>query len=158
MHLDTAAAGANESILAIVPHDPSLKKTHPGKLPPAKQSIACRNVLKALKDASSRQQIDGLREPIIVDVDSSNLNYAVGYSPCLTRTRAMNGGHWATHVQRRLNTREMLMLMGVQPSRVQRWHLVMSERQFRGVIGNAVCVPVLRRILERLFHAVGLDA
>ena len=55
-----------------------------------------------------------------------------------------------------MTTDEMVGLMGVDPCRVRGWQHVVSQAQFHGVIGNAVPVPLLERILIRALPAAGL--
>eukprot|EP00969_Alexandrium_andersonii_P005441 235998-Alexandrium_andersonii.AAC.1 len=60
-----------------------------------------------------------------------------GCSPCLTRTRAAQGGHWVTTRGRRLNTREMLKLQAMDPDRFMIPNGV-PLGAFNGMIGNSM--------------------
>lgn len=53
-------------------------------------------------------------DPIVVDMHSSRMNWANGYSPCLTASRAASGGHWLLWAQRSMTTHEMMRLMGLR--------------------------------------------
>ena len=99
---------------------------------------------------------DPLAIPAVIDHGSSKLNYAIGYSPCLTRSRAMSHGHWVTCLQREMTTGDMLRLQGVDEWRVRGWKRHISEVQFHAVIGNAIPIPLIERILMRALYAAGL--
>ena len=102
--------------------------------------------------------VDVLRAPVVVDCDSSRCHYNVGYSPCLTASRASNGGHWVVCRQRRFTLREMVRLMGVRPERVSAWERQISSRQMGHIVGNAVPVPLLEAVLRPLLRAAGLGS
>ena len=76
-----------------------------------------------------------------------------GKSPCLTRVWAGAGGHWVSNRSRLLTIQEMLVLQGM-PGNVRRAGI--SDRQLGLMIGNAMSVNVLERLLVRLLPAVGL--
>ena len=127
----------------------------PGRLPPKSSKTKRKHVLATLA-ATIQLGVGPLTMLIVVDHASSRTNYAIGYSPCLTRTRAMSHGHWLTHLQREMNTDEMVRLQGVDPWRIRGWQNLISAQQFHGIIGNAVPVPMLERILIKALYAAGL--
>jgi len=82
----------------------------------------------------------------------------IGLAPRLTRTRAGSGGYWIAGVSRLLTTREMLRLQGLPDQFVEHASTAsVTDRQFRGTIGNAMSVNVLVTSKSRLLPAVGLD-
>lgn len=95
------------------------------------------------------------------DVDTWIINVFGGYQPhgmknvcpCLTRGRAGSGGHWVSTRRRLLTIDEMLTLQGI-PADVHRKGI--SNRQVGYMIGNAMSVNVLERLLLRLLPGVGL--
>jgi DNA-cytosine methyltransferase len=89
----------------------------------------------------------------IIDIWASKPFGMKGKSPCLTRSRAGAGGHWITTSKRLMTLPEMLRLQGVSP-KVNRTGI--SDRQMGCMIGNAMSVNVLERLLVRLLPAVGL--
>jgi DNA (cytosine-5)-methyltransferase 1 len=102
------------------------------------------------------------QDPYVGDVQSSpsfGPHLALGYSPCLTRSRCGSGGHWLFNRNREMTTREMMRLQGMRAGRfrlpVKRGG---SERKLRLMIGNAFSVNVVVRILSRLLPAAGLTA
>ena len=51
---------------------------------------------------------------------------------------------------------DMFRLMGVEPERLNGWQHVTSETNMGTIVGNAVPVPLLIRILSRFLYAAGL--
>ena len=113
------------------------------------------NVVLAYEKAKQRGH-DPNTDPIIVDYNSSSLNWAGGYSPCITAARGSQGGHWVSHLRRHLTWEEMVKLMGVRPTRVQAWEGSLTNTECGRVIGNAVHVGVLRRLLAAVLRSAGL--
>ena len=80
------------------------------------------------------------KDPYVGDVQSSpsfGAHLTLGYSPCLTRSRAGNGGHWLFNRNREMSTREMLRLQGMRASRFRlpaKNGVRMSERKLRQMI------------------------
>ena len=95
------------------------------------------------------------------DVDTWIINVFGGFGPhgmknmcpCLTRGRAGSGGHWVSTRGRLLTIDEMLMLQGMRAD-VHRTGI--TNRQVGYMIGNAMSVNVLERLLLRLLPGVGL--
>ncbi len=104
------------------------------------------------------RNINPFATPVIIDAQASRrrLNFAVGYSPCLTATRCANKGHWVSTTQAWMTCNDMLRLQGVRPARLAGWRTAVTERQLGHIAGNGVPVPLLGRILERLLPAAGL--
>jgi DNA (cytosine-5)-methyltransferase 1 len=94
-------------------------------------------------------------ETWIVDVFGTRCHGMLDQCPCLTRSRAGAGGHWVTNRSRLLTLTEMLRLQGISP-KIRREGI--SDRQVGLMVGNAMSVNVLERILVRLLPAVGLIA
>ena len=57
----------------------------------------------------------------MVDDQSSRLNLALGYSPCLTRARGGGGGHWLLWLASRMSSNQMVALVGLAPARTTDW-------------------------------------
>jgi DNA (cytosine-5)-methyltransferase 1 len=92
-------------------------------------------------------------DPWIINVFSREPHGMKGRCPCLTRARAGSGGHWVSSRSRLLTIEEMLALQGMPPD-VRREGI--SNRQLGLMIGNAMSVNVLERLLVRLLPGVGL--
>ena len=78
-----------------------------------------------------------------------------GLSPCLTRNHAMADNFYVFSRGRKLVLREYFRLQGIDPDRF----IVPSSipaRHLRAMLGNAWCVPVFTKILDRALFAVGL--
>mmetsp|Transcript_54869 Transcript_54869/g.172149 ORF Transcript_54869/g.172149 Transcript_54869/m.172149 type:complete len:326 (+) Transcript_54869:2-979(+) len=135
LFLEPRAAGVSESTL-----------------PPEKQTTALANVRRALQEIREKGY-DPLREPWIIDCDSSSgrMKYYRDLAPCLTCARA--AGYWVSNRMRRMTTTEMMRLQGMCPETFKK---AVSERQLGTQIGNAMSVNVLERIFVRLLPACGL--
>ena len=96
------------------------------------------------------------KDAIIIDHMGSKVNWAAGYSPCITATRGAAGGHWISHLRRVMTVSEMIALMGVRPERARGWLGALSKADFGHVIGNAVHVGLLKRLLAEALSAAGL--
>ena len=79
----------------------------------------------------------------------------LGVSPCLTRTRAATGIYIASRGSR-MTLQEMLRLQGLPPRHILRHQGDVTNRQLGGMIGNAISVNVLERIVGRVLPACGL--
>ena len=128
--------------------------------PPASQTVATRNVNEAYREMRANG-LSPAEIPMVVDVDSVNCHMMFDCSPCLTRTRAQAGGHWITCRGRRMSSNEMERLMGIGmvsgPVRVpltRPAHL--TDREWHGLLGNAIPVPLLARVLPFLLRMGGL--
>jgi site-specific DNA-cytosine methylase len=132
---------------------PPTSMVWPGRLPKAPtERRNVRHVLDKLKDNG----IDGLRSRYVADISGSidRVSYMDSVSPCLTRSRASSGGHWLTWKQRKMHISEVFALQGVPAKRIPEG--ILSERQMGAIAGNAVPVPLLKRVMRALFQAAGL--
>ena len=125
-------------------------------------TTALSNFLGAMEEIS-RDQLDP--DQCVADLGGgwnkkrhggSSHNLAVGYSPCLTRTRCGQGMYYYFGKNRHhfLSSKELLRLQGFS-SRFRRPRAVSSVR-FNQCIGNAWPVTVVERLVSRIFVAVGL--
>jgi len=121
-------------------------------LPPKRQGTARGNVVTSLRKLK-REGSDPLKEPFIIDCDSSpaRSKYSLEVSPCITCSRRY--GHWVTNRGRRLLLTEMMRLQGMNPSK---FRVAVSDAQLGKQLGNTMSVNVLERLLVRLLPAAGL--
>ena len=77
-----------------------------------------------------------------------------GVSPCLTRTRAAAGFYLPAR-GRRMTLAERFRLQGI-PLRVLQYKQGISDRQLGMMVGNALSLNVLERLLVRILRACGL--
>ena len=123
----------------------------PGRLPTgAGRRGRVLDTLNAIKATGA----DPLKRKFIANTGGSKAHHMENVSPCLTRSRAGESGHWLTWKQRQMTRDEVLRLMGVEPSQIPRG--VITERQLGLIAGNAVTVPMLANVMKSVFKAVGI--
>lgn len=83
--------------------------------------------------------------------------FSIGYAPSLTRSRCQSNGYWAFSRQRKLRLTEYFRLQGICPTRLQCPGDV-TENKMRAMVGNAFTVPVIAKIVDRLFFSAGLTS
>ena len=112
------------------------------------------NWSKAKKDMA-KKGIDPTRAHCVVNVSGSSMHYNVGYSPCLTRSRASGGGHYLSWLDRKMTLAEVCRLQGVYltPQLVAS----ASQRQLMQIAGNAICVDVLAPLMRNLMAATNIN-
>ena len=88
------------------------------------------------------------KDSILVDHNSAKVNWRLGFSPCLTASRAKHGGHWMTWKKRKMTVEEMMRLQGVNPRRFPGWQNHFHAGTMGHIVGNAICIPVLVRIMS----------
>ncbi len=125
-------------------------------LPPESQTVARRNVIRALKSIADGDCLNPYKAPAVIDCDSSKGGYNVGYSPCITASRGAAGGHWISSRGRRFTVNEMVKLMGVDPARVHDATENESARVMGQILGNAVPATLIRKVYEKLLPAIGI--
>jgi len=91
---------------------------------------------------------------IVVDLDGSKVHWMRGISPCLTRSRAAVGFYLPSR-GRRMTLVERLRLQGI-PLGVLQCRQGISDRQLGMMVGNALSLNVLERLLVRVLHGCGL--
>lgn len=95
------------------------------------------------------------KDPCIVNLGGSNVHWNLGYSPCLTRSRAGSGGFYFTWLRRKMTINEILALQGVRMGACQQE--TVTPRQLCQIAGNAICVDVLARLMRCLLEATNLN-
>jgi site-specific DNA-cytosine methylase len=142
--------------------DPKTESDNPRRLPPASQTGARKHV-RAVLTALKQEGLDPATAGLIVNCDGAKCQSMCGVSPCITRARACNGGHWVLSRGRRLTTQEQERLFGlhVQPPRggfsvAVRRPPGVSDRAWGAIIGNSIPVPLLARVLCKALPASGL--
>ena len=98
--------------------------------------------------------LNPLNTPAVCSAGNRRAGMMVGRSPCLTRHRAMEGGHWLIHRGRGMTTREIFMLQGLKPDR---WILPegVTEAHLRGCAGNAMSGNVVKAVLTSVLVSLG---
>ena len=115
----------------------------PGRLPQAPHS---QSKLVAVLEKLGEDGHDPLKEPFVINIDGSSSSYHLGYSPCITRSRGGQSGHWISWQQRKMTMQEVVQLMGVSPPRIL--NSPVSNRQVGLAAGNAIPVDLFERVLR----------
>ena len=125
--------------------------------PPLSRTTARRNVDLAYAELRACG-LTPSKTKMVVDVGGSRMHMMHNCSPCLTKARAVSGGHWLASRGRYMSEQEMMRLMGVGIDVPTGWTKVRVRRpddvtnsQWRGIIGNAIPVTLLQRVLVALF-------
>eukprot|EP00435_Cladocopium_sp_Y103_P038019 s375_g10.t1 len=87
----------------------------------------------------------------------SSTPFSIGYAPCLTKSRCESNGYWAFSRQRKLHLTEYFRLQGISPGRLQCPEDV-TEAKLRAMVGNSFTVPMIAKIMDRLFFSAGLTS
>ena len=97
-------------------------------------------------------------EPVIVDVDSSEeyASSSVGYCMRLTNRGCAPRGYWCSLRGGTLTWEQMARLQGFEPDWIDTDIAGVSESQIAGMVGNAMSVNVLARLIPRVLFAGGL--
>ncbi|MCP4242477.1 MAG: DNA cytosine methyltransferase [bacterium] len=114
--------------------------------------------VKWAREYLKRKGINPDEQPGVVDIGACKKLRAcmVGISPCLTCGRAAAQRLYVTSYRRVLTMEEMMQLQGVAPARVDWAKIGTSKTKAGHIIGNAMSVNVLERVLPRALFAAGL--
>ena len=91
---------------------------------------------------------------IVVDIVVAKVHWMCGVSPCLTRTRTAAGFYMPAR-GRRMTLAERFRFQGI-PLRVLQYRQGLSDRQLGMMVGKALSLNVLERLLVRILRACGL--
>ena len=127
--------------------------------PPA-GSRAALQLQVATKTIIKKHSSDPSTQPWVVECLSGREppQCLLGIVPCITRTRAANGGHWVTQLGRFLTVEEMLNLQGLPvPFREKARQTGLTDVQIAQMAGNAIPTNVLMLLLARILTKLGLQ-
>ena len=112
-----------------------------------------RKVLDAMEQLVHENR-NPLTTPAVCSPGNRRSSQMLGRSPCLTKARATEGGHWLVHRGRLMTTREVFKLQGLKP---ERWRLPegVTESHLRGCAGNAMSGNVIKAVLTSVLAALG---
>ena len=99
--------------------------------------------------------VDPFEETWIIEVGQSSGRKGTmmkGCSPCLTKVRASNGGHWISTHGRYMGTGELLELQHMRRGRIRLPEGV-ADKDSGGMIGNSMTVAIVEAILAMLSRA-----
>jgi DNA-cytosine methyltransferase len=109
-----------------------------------------RKNLEAVMDRVQHMQGD-----IIADLGASYRKMMVDICPCLTATRSGDEAYWSVRRHRPLNMNELMLLQGMEPSWLEGWEEVVSHRQMGKIVGNAMTITVMQRLMAKIFFSLG---
>ncbi len=117
------------------------------------------HVLKALRHAA-KQGVEISKSRIVVDIGASSkfAHYSVDQFPTITSTRAVGCDWWIADLGRRVTTSELMFLQGFEKGSVDYVAAKVSEQRVRHMVGNAMSMNILERLLPRLLSSVGIQA
>jgi site-specific DNA-cytosine methylase len=138
---------------AIKPIDGLLQQIRGGDADLSAVSPKCRHRLLAYLNKLRARGENPDVDTWLINVFGRHPHGMKARSPCLTRSRAGAGGHWVSNRSRLLTIEEMLSLQGMRADVCREG---ISNRQMGLMIGNAMSVNVLERLLVRLLPVVGL--
>lgn len=126
--------------------------TAPAKMPQA--GSALESLLKMWGEVKEKQGDDPQHVMYSMDVCASEAfgTYMREASPTITRARAGVGGYFLSAWRRMMTQEDLRKLQGF-PANTRRGHA--TDRQFQMMLGNAMTVPVLARVLYMVLNAAG---
>ena len=122
---------------------------------PPESATNRRNLKTAIRQAKQKGY-DPEVQNMFVGLDASErfASWRHDLCPCITRSRAAQGGFYITSRKRRLSTAEMLKLQGIRPENMRKYR-GMSPGVLNAAVGNAMSACVLERLLPRIAYAIG---
>lgn len=92
---------------------------------------------------------------VIADLAGSSPVFMRDMCPCLTASHTSDGAFWSVRRRRPLSTEELMALQGMHVSAFKDWESVLNKRRMGKVIGNAMSVCVLERVLRGVLVSLG---
>ena len=105
---------------------------------------------KKIKDRGGRPS----KDHYILNVGGTSPHYNLDYSPCLTRSRCGSQGYWLSWLKRKMKVKEMWALQGLPKRSFPKG--VLMDNQLGQIIGNAIPVTLLAKVMSSLFEACPL--
>ena len=82
-------------------------------------------------------------------------NVAIGYSPCLTKSRSEQNGYYCFSKRRFLTLSEYFRLQGIPPGRLS-LPVGVTEAAARSMVGNSFTVSVVAKLIDRMLYSISL--
>ena len=124
-------------------------------MPPQEAGVNHRNFMECFERIVNELHLNPLKSDIVADIDSTNPQFQLGISPCLTNARCEMGGHWVFSRGRRLHLEEVCRLFGLSLKNFRKPNAI-TERQFKGLCGNSIPLNILERVFLRLLPSMGI--
>lgn len=96
-----------------------------------------------------------LKDENVCNIGGSSPHIMVNMCPCLTKSRASQRGYYSFSRQRSLTIEDMCRLQGVPAKDIKGWGSVVTDAQIGGIIGNAIPVCVMERVLHAILSSLG---
>ncbi len=72
-----------------------------------------------------------------------------------TASRSGDKAYWSVRRHRPLSMNELMLLQGMQPSWLEGWEEVVSHRQMGKIVGNAMTITVMQRLMAKILFSLG---
>jgi site-specific DNA-cytosine methylase len=144
-------------VVAFFPCPPKQATTLENMLPHTSNTRARDHVVKALRHAA-KQGVELATSRIVVDIGASCKfsHYSVDQFPTITSTRAISCDWWIADLGRRVTTDELMFLQGFEKGSIDYKAAKVSEQRVRHMVGNAMSMNILERLLPRALSSVGI--
>ena len=123
------------------------------KLPPHSQTTSRAHVKEAYKKVKA-QGLQPSQTPMSINAGGSSMHMMYNCCPCVTRARAGSGGFWVSTRGRYTSVQELQRFMGIGVAVPKGWVETtihkpsdVSDRQWRQLVGNAIPINLLQRVL-----------
>lgn len=128
---------------------------------PERESRGARNNVKAAYRACADRGVDPRRVVVVTDTQASPQwrVYGVDVFPCQTASRGERLGWWLSVVGRRVTVPELLRFQGINDEDLDLAALqgtVVTDRDVGRMLGNAMSLNVLERVLAKALWAAAL--
>ena len=87
----------------------------------------------------------------IFNIGGTKVDVSTGVCPTITARRASECGYWSLEKERSLTVVDMLRLQGFNEAMFAGWEAVISPQQLGVMIGNAMTLTVMERIVAAIF-------
>ena len=108
--------------------------------------------------ASGKLSLPGSR--IIVELGCTEAwgQHAINKFPCITATRGSQCNYWVADLGRQVTLHELMLLQGFNPDAINYKEAGVGRSQVGRMVGNAMSLNVMERLLASALRAVGLPA
>ena len=98
-----------------------------------------------------------LGQECVLDMGGTMPHVMLDVCPCITRARGGQLGFWSYKRVRRLSIPDLMRLQGVSPGRFSGWQQQASRFQMGGIIGNAIPLNLMERLLRAILNTMGMN-
>ena len=91
----------------------------------------------------------------VCNIGGSSPHIMENMCPCLTKSRASQRAYYSFSRQRSLTIQDMCRLQGVPAMDIKGWDSVVTDAQIGGIIGNAIPVCLMERVLHATLSSLG---